>query len=126
MCVVRWQTWAATLWLIAGITALTTIFVFFLLPETLMANILHRQARRNGNDSDKGSSTVSNSVLSFASQVAKQIVDDFKLSCTDPVVLCVNIHTMLIYGILYLWFEFFPFGTPILLLHFDTPLDLIY
>ena len=28
----------------------------------------------------------------------------------DPVILLVNIHTMLIYGVLYLWFEFFPFG----------------
>lgn len=28
----------------------------------------------------------------------------------DPVILFVNIHTMLIYGILYLWFELFPFG----------------
>ncbi|KAM4055767.1 hypothetical protein HRG_015124 [Hirsutella rhossiliensis] len=33
------------------------------------------------------------------------------LSCTDPVILSVNIHIMLIYGLLYLWFEFFPFGT---------------
>jgi len=28
----------------------------------------------------------------------------------DPVILFVNIHTMLIYGVLYLRFEFFPFG----------------
>jgi DHA1 family multidrug resistance protein-like MFS transporter len=42
----------------------------------------------------------------------KQTVDDFKLSCIDPVILFVNMHTMLIYGILYLWFEFFPFGRP--------------
>lgn len=101
----RWQTWAATLWLLAGIAAFTTLFTFFLLPETLMSNILHRQSLRDG----EGTATNS-SLSSFASQVSKQIVDDFKLSCTDPVVLFVNIHTMLIYGILYLWFEFFPFG----------------
>ncbi|KAB8077010.1 major facilitator superfamily domain-containing protein [Aspergillus leporis] len=45
----------------------------------------------------------------LAVRIMKQTVDDFKLSCIDPVILFVNMHTMLIYGILYLWFEFFPF-----------------
>lgn len=36
--------------------------------------------------------------------------DDIKLACLDPVILFVNVHTMLVYGVLYLWFEFFPFG----------------
>ena len=78
-----------------------------------MANILHRRSLRDGEGTAADSS-----LSAFASQVSNQIVDDFKLSCTDPVVLFVNIHTMLIYGILYLWFEFFPFGTPSLLLLF--------
>lgn len=43
-------------------------------------------------------------------QIVRQTADDFKLSCLDPVILFVNLHTMLIYGILYLWFELFPFG----------------
>lgn len=47
---------------------------------------------------------------SFLTTIVKQTIDDFKLSCMDPVILVVNIHTMLIYGILYLWFEFFPYG----------------
>lgn len=36
--------------------------------------------------------------------------NDIKLACLDPVILFVNMHTMLVYGVLYLWFEFFPFG----------------
>lgn len=45
--------------------------------------------------------------------ILKQTVNDFRISCMDPVIIFVNIHTMLIYGILYLWFEFFPFGKTI-------------
>jgi DHA1 family multidrug resistance protein-like MFS transporter len=40
------------------------------------------------------------------------ILEDFRMSFADPVILFVNLHTMLIYGVLYLWFEFFPFGRP--------------
>jgi DHA1 family multidrug resistance protein-like MFS transporter len=36
--------------------------------------------------------------------------NDLKLACLDPVILFVNMNTMLVYGVLYLWFEFFPFG----------------
>lgn len=43
-------------------------------------------------------------------QIVRQTADDFKLSCLDTVILFVNLQTMLIYGILYLWFELFPFG----------------
>ena len=32
------------------------------------------------------------------------------MSYYDPVILFMNIHTMSVYGIIYLWFEFFPFG----------------
>ncbi|GJN75943.1 MFS transporter [Purpureocillium lilacinum] len=99
----RWQTWTATLWVLAGITAFTTLFVFLFLPETLMSNIVRRRLRRVGEH--KAEHAGSN----FLAEVARQTVEDFKLSCMDPVILFVNIHTMLIYGVLYLWFEFFPF-----------------
>lgn len=105
----RWKTWTVTLWLLAGITAFTTIFIFFFLPETLMANIQHRRACRLQQKNTQGKN---HSLRSFFLDVARQTVNDFKLSCMDPVILFVNIHTMLIYGILYLWFELFPFGEP--------------
>lgn len=110
----RWHTWTASLWLIAGITAFTTLFIFFLLPETLSSNILLRRAQRlrahTGSPSYRSQSEMDTPTTSFGAMIFKQIMDDLKLSCTDPVIIFVNIHTMLIYGILYLWFEFFPFG----------------
>lgn len=110
----RWNTWAATLWLLAGITALTTVFIFFSLPETLYTNILYRRARRlrtqTGNPAYQSQADIDTPEANLVVRIIKQIIDDFKLSCMDPVILFVNMHTMLIYGVLYLWFEFFPFG----------------
>jgi DHA1 family multidrug resistance protein-like MFS transporter len=87
------------------------------MPETLSSNILRRRAQRLRKESDKPQQAqlaLESAVptLNFLLGIVYQIVDDLTLSCTDPVILFVNIHTMLIYGILYLWFEFFPFGEP--------------
>lgn len=110
----RWQEWSATLWLLSGVTAFTAVYVFFFLPETLSANILLRRAQRfreqTGNQSYQSETEMKTTKSNFFMDIARQTVDDFKLSCMDPVILFVNIDTMLIYGILYLWFEFFPFG----------------
>lgn len=90
------------------------MFIFFLLPETLSTNILLRRAQRlrrqTGDPAYQSQAELDTPGASLAVRIARQTVDDFKLSCTDPVILFVNMHTMLIYGILYLWFEFFPFG----------------
>ncbi|KAE8134452.1 major facilitator superfamily domain-containing protein [Aspergillus pseudotamarii] len=109
----RWNTWTATLWLLSGVTAFTTIFIFVLLPETLYSNILLRRAQRlrnqTGNPSYQSPADLDTPESNLAIRILKQTIDDFKLSCMDPVILFVNMHTMLIYGVLYLWFEFFPF-----------------
>lgn len=113
----RWHTWTASLWLLSGITAFTTLFIFFLLPETLPSNILLRRAQRlrtqTGNSLYRSQSEMDISTTNFGTMILKQTVNDFRISCMDPVIIFVNIHTMLIYGILYLWFEFFPFGKTI-------------
>lgn len=110
----RWKTWTATLWLLSGVTAFTTVFIFFLLPETLYSNILLRRAQRlrdqTGNPAYQSQADIDTPQSNLAIRIVKQTMDDFKLSCMDPVILFVNMHTMLIYGVLYLWFEFFPFG----------------
>ncbi|KAJ5142010.1 hypothetical protein N7526_003005, partial [Penicillium atrosanguineum] len=117
-CSERWQTWTASLWLLAGITAFTTLFIFFLLPETLSSNILLRRAQRlrtqTRNPSHRSQFEMDAPRTSLGVMIFEQIVNDLKISCMDPVIIFVNIHTMLIYGILYLWFEFFPFVSPII------------
>ena len=83
------------------------------MPETLSSNILRRRAQRLRERSDEpqaGFPLESAVPRNFFLDIVSQTIDDFKLSFMDPVILFVNIHTMLIYGILYLWFELFPFG----------------
>ncbi|KAE8372010.1 major facilitator superfamily domain-containing protein [Aspergillus bertholletiae] len=113
LAIERWKTWTATLWLLSGITAFTTAFIFFLLPETLYSNILLRRAQRlrnqTGNSFYQSQADIDTPESNLAVRIVKQAAGDFKLSCVDPVILFVNMHTMLIYGVLYLWFEFFPF-----------------
>jgi DHA1 family multidrug resistance protein-like MFS transporter len=87
-----------------------------MLPETLYSNLLHRRAQRvrrvtsdfswvSQGEIDQGDAHILNSM-------GVGILEDFRMSFADPVILFVNLHTMLIYGVLYLWFEFFPFGRP--------------
>lgn len=111
----RWKTWSATLWLLAGVTAFVTVLIVFLMPETLASNILRRRALRLREHSKAEIQLPlepATTLTSFLKSIIYQTAEDLKVSCVDPVVLFVNIHTMLIYGVLYLWFEFFPFGKP--------------
>ncbi|KAJ5120638.1 MFS transporter [Penicillium bovifimosum] len=109
----RWKTWRATLWLLSGITAFTTISTFFFLPETLSSNILLRRAKRlreqTGNPAYHTEAEIQSPSEYLALRIVKDMGNDIKLACLDPVILFVNVHTMLVYGVLYLWFEFFPF-----------------
>ncbi|CEL03908.1 Putative Synaptic vesicle transporter SVOP and related transporters [Aspergillus calidoustus] len=109
----RWNTWTATLWLLSGIAAFTTVSTFFFLPETLSENILLRRAKRlreqTGNPAYYSEAEIQSPTTNLALRIVKDMGDDLKLACLDPVILFVNMNTMLVYGVLYLWFEFFPF-----------------
>ncbi|KGO76181.1 Major facilitator superfamily domain, general substrate transporter [Penicillium italicum] len=109
----RWGSWSAALWLIAGIAAMSTVFMFFLLPETLADNILYRRAAHlrqvTGDNRYCSPSEAETTENNLFRAMLEQIAVDFRLSFIDPVILFINIHTMFIYGILYLWYEFFPY-----------------
>ncbi|KAJ5876042.1 MFS transporter [Penicillium soppii] len=109
----RWNSWRATLWLLSGITAFTTVSIFFFLPETLSSNILLRRAERlraqTGNLAYQSEAEIQSPSENLAVRIVKDMGNDLKLAFLDPVILFVNMHTMLVYGVLYLWFEFFPF-----------------
>ncbi|OJJ54662.1 hypothetical protein ASPSYDRAFT_210292 [Aspergillus sydowii CBS 593.65] len=113
LAIQRWETWTSTLWLLSGITAFTTVSIFFFLPETLSSNILMRRAKRlraqTGNPAYQSEAEILSPSQNLAVRIVMDMRDDLKLACMDPVILFVNLHTMLVYGVLYLWFEFFPF-----------------
>lgn len=110
----QWGTWRASLWLLAGIAAFSLVFTFMFLPETLYDNILLRRARKlrreTGDNTIRSQSEVDTENPSISLRIAKQVVQDFKMSFADPIIIFINLYTMLIYGVLYVWFEFFPFG----------------
>lgn len=93
---------------------MSTVFMFFLLPETLADNILYRRAAHlrqvTGDNRYCSPSEAETTENNLFRAMLEQIAVDFRLSFIDPVILFINIHTMFIYGILYLWYEFFPYG----------------
>lgn len=81
--------------------------MFFLLPETSGANILHNRAKRLRRLTGNGR---------FKSQSADHTTQDhlmvlaraFTLTFTEPIVLFMDLYTGLLYGVLFIWFESFP------------------
>lgn len=73
-----------------------------------------RRAKRlraqTGNPAYQSEAEILSPSQNLAVRIVMDMRDDLKLACMDPVILFVNLHTMLVYGVLYLWFEFFPFG----------------
>ncbi|GLI74132.1 hypothetical protein PoHVEF18_002366 [Penicillium ochrochloron] len=84
-----------------------------ILGPTLSSNILLRRAKRlreqTGNPAYHSEAEIQSPSENLALRIVKDMGNDIKLACLDPVILFVNVHTMLVYGVLYLWFEFFPF-----------------
>ncbi|RAQ81484.1 MFS transporter [Aspergillus flavus] len=101
----RWDTWTAILWLLSGIAAFTTVSTFFFLPETLSENILLRRAKRlreqTGNPAYHSEAEVQSPTTNLALRIIKDMDNNLKLACLDPVILFININTMLVYSILY-------------------------
>ncbi len=65
---------------------------------------------QTGNPTYQSEAEIQSPSQNLAVRIVKDMGNDLKLACLDPVILFVNLHTMLVYGVLYLWFEFFPFG----------------
>ncbi|KAF3403422.1 Caffeine resistance protein 5 [Talaromyces pinophilus] len=102
----RWPIWELT-WL----CAVVVIALFFLMPETSVANILYRRAKRLRKQTGKA-------ILKsqFEIDAAEVSVKDhlvvlgraFTMTVSEPVVFFVDLYCALLYGVLYIWFESFP------------------
>ncbi|KJK64027.1 Major Facilitator Superfamily protein [Aspergillus parasiticus SU-1] len=93
--------------LLSGIAAFTTISTFFFLPETLSENIFLRRAKRHPEQTDNpayhSEAEIQSPTENLALCIVKDMGDDLKLACLDPVILFVNMNTMLVYGVLVHW-----------------------
>ena len=85
--------------------------MFFLLPETSGANILHNRAKRlrkmNGNDRFRSQSEIDAAGHTWRDR-AQVLARAFTLTFTEPIVFLMDLYTGLLYGVLFIWFESFP------------------
>jgi MFS transporter, DHA1 family, multidrug resistance protein len=105
--------WRWTIWEIMWLSGATLILLFFCYPETSASNILYRRASRlrkaTGNSSIKSASEIAAAAMSPRDRVLNVLVRPFTLNLQEPIVLVLNIYVGLIYALLYVWFESFPF-----------------
>ncbi|CCE81390.1 Piso0_001290 [Millerozyma farinosa CBS 7064] len=104
--------WRWPFWFLLIISSFSTVFLFFLLPESYDKAILYRKASRlraiTGNQN-----IVSEAELEQRRMTKREMAIDIlwrpiEITLMEPVVFLINIYIALIYSIMYLWFEAFP------------------
>lgn len=91
--------------------AICLIILFFCLPETSAANILHRRAARlrkaTGDERLRSQSEIDTAHYTTKDRLLV-LSRAFTLTFTEPIVFGVDLYTALLYGVLFTWFESFP------------------
>lgn len=106
--------WTWSILIVLWVSGLTFIILFFLLPETSAAAILHKRTIRlrklTGNTKLVCKADIaSHGRETYLREVLRSIfVRPFIVSFTEPIVLVLNLYVALLYGLLYLWLESFP------------------
>ena len=105
------ESWRWPLWELAWISGFTSIFLFFLLPETLGDTILLRRAQRlrklTGNGKLRSASEIKQAEMKTGEVMKEFLWRPFQLMA-EPAVFFINLYIGLAYAIFYLWFEAFP------------------
>ncbi|KAL6155532.1 GTPase-activating protein [Exserohilum turcicum] len=103
--------WTWTIWELMWLSGVCWVVLFFFLPETSSANILHRRAKRlrklTGDDRFTCEPDLAASHMTPKDIVLMTLVRPITLNFTEPIVLLLNLYIALIYGLLYIWFESF-------------------
>lgn len=104
--------WRWTIWPLLMLSGFALVVLIITLPETSSSNILFRRAQRlrkvTGNPHLRTKGEIFSANLTGKELALMTFVRPFLLSFTQPIVLGINLHIGLVYGILYLWFECFP------------------
>ena len=103
--------WRWTIWIVAWMCTIVLIMMTFLMPETSEANILYRRAKRlrkaTGDDRLRSQSEID--AAQYATKDHMIVLGRaFTITFTEPIVFFIDLYTLLIYGILFTWFESFP------------------
>jgi len=109
----RFEGWRWTIWELMWLSGATVILLFFFFPETSASNILYRRARRlrkaTGNSSIMSASEIAAAAVAPRDLAIDVLVRPFALNFQEPIVFVLNMYIGLIYALLYIWFESFPF-----------------
>ncbi len=106
------EAWRWTIWPLLFLGGFTLIVLLLFLPETSASNILHRRANRlraaTGNPHLRTKGELFSESLSGKEIAMMTLVRPLTLGLGEAIVLAINLHIGLVYGILYLWLEAFP------------------
>src|SRR5712671_139233 len=111
----HFESWRWTIWELMWLSAFTLVLLFFFFPETSASNILYRRARRlrkaTGNPAIMSAPEIvaASESMSPGARAVDVLVRPFALNFQEPIVLALNVYIGLIYALLYMWFESFPF-----------------
>ena len=103
--------WRWTIWVVTWMCAAVLIMMTFLMPETSEANILYRRAKRlrraTRDDRLRSQSEIDGAHYTTRDHLVL-LGRAFTLTFTEAIVFFVDVYTLLLYGILFTWFESFP------------------
>ena len=103
--------WRWTIWVFTWLCCAVLLIMFFFLPETNPANILHQRAKRlrmlTGNGRLKSRSEIDTEHYTRRDHLFI-LTRAFKLTFTEPIIFLMNLYAGLLYGLLFAWFESFP------------------
>jgi len=109
----HFEGWHWTIWELMWLSAATFALLFFFYPETSASNILYCRARRlrkaTGNPSIMSAPEIAVATMSRRALAVGVLVRPFTLNFQEPIVFALNVYIGLIYALLYIWFESFPF-----------------
>lgn len=104
--------WRWTIWPLLMLSGFTLVVLIFTLPETSSSNILFRRSQRlrkvTGHPNLRTKGEIFSVHLTGKELALMTFVRPFLLSFREPIVLGINLHIGLVYGILYMWLEAFP------------------
>jgi DHA1 family multidrug resistance protein-like MFS transporter len=103
--------WRWTIWELAWLCTDILFVLFFFMPETSAANILHRRAlrlRESTGNADFSTQSDINADQVTAMDRFSILGRAFVLTFSEPIIFLVDIYSALLYGVLYIWFESFP------------------
>lgn len=104
--------WRMTIWIISWLATPTVLVMYFFMPETSASTILYQRARRlreaTGATSLKSQSDIDAADYNLRDHL-RILSRAFTLTFSEPIVFLLDLYTALVYGVLFTWFESFPF-----------------